>query len=61
MGGKAGRSGPVGNLNAARHPWRSFWHRRALRSEDKWILPVLEGYAAGWLATNLGCPKLRAA
>lgn len=47
MAGKRGRSGPPGNLHHARHPWRSFWRRRALRPEDKWILPVLEGYGAG--------------
>jgi len=47
MAGKAGRSGPVGNLNASRHPWRSFWRRRALRAEDRWILPSLESYSAG--------------
>lgn len=47
MAGLKGRSGPVGNLNASRHPWRSFWKRRALRPEDKWILPTLEGYASG--------------
>jgi hypothetical protein len=47
MGGKAGRSGPVGNLNASRHSWRSFWRRRALKASDKWVLPVIEGYASG--------------
>jgi hypothetical protein len=46
MGGRKGRSGPPGNLHRARHPWRSFWRRRALRAEDRWILPVLEGYGA---------------
>jgi hypothetical protein len=46
-GGQPGRSGPPGNLNATRHPWRSFWRRRALRAEDKWILPVLESYRVG--------------
>jgi len=47
MGGKAGRSGPPGNLNSSRHPWRSFWRRRALKASDRWILPTIEGYAAG--------------
>lgn len=47
MAGKPGRSGPPLNLNNSRYPWRSFWRRRALRREDKWVLPVLEGYAAG--------------
>ena len=45
QGGQKGRSGPPGNLNASRHSWRSFWRRRALKASDKWILPVLEGYA----------------
>ena len=50
MPGIKGRSGPVGNLNACRHPWRAFWRRRALRKEDRWILPVLETYATGLAA-----------
>ncbi|MEE8075868.1 MAG: hypothetical protein V3T60_09625, partial [Candidatus Binatia bacterium] len=44
MAGKKGRSGPVGNLNAVKNPWRSFWKRRALRPEDRWLAPVLDGY-----------------
>lgn len=47
MSGKKGRSGPPGHLHNSRHPWRSFWRRRALRAEDRWILPTLEGYASG--------------
>lgn len=50
MAGKKGRSGPPGNLNGSCHPWRSFWRRRALKAEDKWILPVIEGYASGLAA-----------
>ncbi len=50
MAGRRGRSGPIGNLNASRYPWRSFWRRRALRTEDKWILPVLETYSDGLLS-----------
>jgi hypothetical protein len=44
MAGKKGRSGPPGNLNNVQHPWRSFWARKALRQEDKWILPFLRHY-----------------
>ncbi len=44
MAGKRGKSGPPGNLNSAKHPWRSFWRRRALKPGDRWILPVLEHY-----------------
>ena len=39
------RGGQPKNLNATRHPWRTFWRRRALRAEDRWILPTLEAYS----------------
>lgn len=45
MAGKPGRSGPPLNLNNARHPWRSFWRRRALKPTHRWVLPVIEEYA----------------
>ena len=54
MAGKPGRSGPVGNLNASRHSWRSFWRRRALKASDKWVLPVIEGYASGLASDKPG-------
>lgn len=60
MAGKVGRSGPVGNLNAARHPWRSFWRRRALRAADKWVLPVIEQYASGLAADKPGLTEAEA-
>jgi hypothetical protein len=47
MAGKRGRSGPPGNLNAVREPWRIFWRRRALGASDRWLLPLLEDYADG--------------
>jgi hypothetical protein len=50
MAGVKGRSGPPGHLHNCRYPWRSFWRRRALRPADRWILPVLEGYAGGLLS-----------
>jgi hypothetical protein len=34
----------TGNLNAARHPWRTYWRRRALRREDRWVLALVAGY-----------------
>lgn len=43
-GGKPGRSGPPGNMNNVRHPWRVFWRRRALRLEDRWVLKLVENY-----------------
>jgi hypothetical protein len=45
MAGKKGMG--LGNMNAARHPWRSFWKRKALRAADRWILPVIQTYASG--------------
>ena len=57
MAGKKGRSGPPHNINASRHPWRSFWRRRALKAEDKWILPVIEGYASGLASDKPGASE----
>lgn len=54
MAGKAGRSGPPHNINASRYPWRSFWRRRALKAEDRWILPTLESYSAGLASDKPG-------
>lgn len=48
------------NLNASRHPWRAFWRRRALRLEDRWILPVLADYA-GSLVADRGGPDVMTA
>jgi hypothetical protein len=31
-------------LNNVHNPWRSFWARKALRQQDKWILPFLHSY-----------------
>lgn len=47
MGGIARRSGPVGNLNASRYPWRAFWRRRAVRAEHRWLPPLVEAYVGG--------------
>ena len=46
MAGKAGRSGPPGNVNHVRHPWRSFWRRKALEASHRWIIPTLEQYVS---------------
>lgn len=48
--------GRLGNLNATKHPWRAFWRRRALRLEDRWILPILADYA-GSLVADRGGPE----
>ena len=47
MSGVKGKSGPPRNLNCSSYPWRTFWRRRALKAEDRWVLPVIEKYAAG--------------
>ena len=54
MAGVKGRSGPPGNLNNCRKPWRAFWRRRALKEGDRWILPILENYAAGLASDKPG-------
>ena len=51
--GVKGRSGPPGNMNGLRNPWRVFWRRRALRKQDKWILRLVEDYE-GSLIAELG-------
>jgi hypothetical protein len=43
-----------GNLNSAKHPWRSFLKRRALKPEDRYVLPLLEAYADGLLEDKGG-------
>jgi hypothetical protein len=50
------RGGMVGNLNAVKNPWASFWRRRALRPQDRWILPLLDAYA-GSLVADRGGPE----
>jgi hypothetical protein len=50
MAGKKGRSGPPGNMNNARHRWRAFWKRRALRPEDRWIASEVARYEAALLS-----------
>ncbi len=60
MAGIKGRSGPPGNLNNCRKPWRAFWRRRALKPEDKWILPTLERYAGGLASDKPGLSEAEA-
>lgn len=48
--GVKGRSGPPGNLNSCKYPWRSFWKRRALRPEHRFILKLVEQYRDGLLS-----------
>ena len=53
MPGVKGKSGPPNNLNNCRHPWRSFWRRRALKPGHRWVLSVIESYASS-LASEKG-------
>lgn len=53
MGGIAKRSGPVGNLNASKYPWRAFWRRRAVKAEHRWLPPMVENYV-GALESDKG-------
>ena len=53
MSGVKGKSGPPGHLHNAKHPWRSFWKRRALKPQHRWVLPVIEDYATS-LASEKG-------
>lgn len=50
-----GRVGaPIGNTNGVRQGWRSFWRRRALRPEDRWIEPILRDYSGALVADRGG-------
>ena len=33
-----------GNINASKHPWATYWARRALKKEDRWILRFVGPY-----------------
>lgn len=46
--------GQYGNLNASKRPWDTFWRRRALKGEDRWILPILTEYSASLESDNPG-------
>ena len=51
----------LGNLNGTRRPWAVFWKRRALRPEDRWVLPLLERYGAGLVDDKGGPDNMSAA
>ena len=54
MAGIKGKSGPPGNLNNCRRPWDAFWRRRAVKAENRWIIPMLERYASGLASDKPG-------
>jgi hypothetical protein len=60
-GGKKNRSGPPGNLNGTRHPWRVFWRRRALQDQYRYLLPLIEKYSADLVADKGGPDNVSAA
>jgi hypothetical protein len=53
--------GQPGNLSASRSPWRSFWKGRALKPEDAYILPMVEGMANGLVADLGGADQITSA
>ncbi len=58
MAGKKGRSGPPGNMNGVRNPWKPFWRRRVLRPEDRWLAPVLDDYLDELIADKGGADSI---
>ena len=60
-GSKKNRSGPPGNLNGTRHPWRVFWRRRTLQDQYRYILPLIEKYSADLVADKGGDGHITAA
>lgn len=46
--------GTPGNLNAVRNPWTSYWRRRALRPDDRWVLRLVEDYVPSLVADKGG-------
>jgi hypothetical protein len=48
-------------MNGAKHGWRSYWRRRALRKQDRWILPLLRDYRESLIADRGGPDNVTAA
>lgn len=45
---------PKGNLSAVRNPWNTYWRRRALRHEDRWVLRLVKDYVPELIADKGG-------
>ncbi len=45
---------PLGNLNGVKNPWVSYWRRRALRREDRWVLRLMHDYVPSLVADKGG-------
>jgi hypothetical protein len=58
MPGIARRSGPVGNLNASKYPWRAFWRRRAVKAEHRWLPPIVESYVDALISDKGGASEV---
>lgn len=58
---RRGPGGPAGNMNAAKCGWRAFWRRKALRAEDRWVLPLLSDYGGALIADKGGADYVTAA
>jgi len=43
-----------GNFNAVRNPWLTFWRRRALPPEKRWVLRLVEDYVPSLVADKGG-------
>src|SRR5262249_13544259 len=46
--------GQPGNMNASLHPWETFLERKAVRRQDRWILPFVSAYEADLVAHKGG-------
>lgn len=54
MAGKKGRSGPPGNLNAARNGLTAWMKRRALPRQKQHVMKLVQDYAGGLLSCKGG-------
>ena len=48
------RGAPKGNVNAVRHPWDTYWRRRALRHCDRWVLRQVIDYVPNLIVDKGG-------
>lgn len=51
---RSSRGGQLGNLNAVRSPWNTYWRRRALRPEQRWVLRLVRDYVPSLIADKGG-------
>lgn len=58
---KRKRGAQPNNLNGARYPWQTFWRKRVVKEHDKWIVPLIEEYAASLLSDRGGADNMTAA